>query len=447
MNRHEHYSAILMGLGCGLCLLVASSFAQEFVGDNYEGHPLAIVDVTIIDVSTGTAKPHQVVVVRYGKIDHIKPASDFETPGWMTEVSGQGRFLIPGLWDAHVHLSFWDEPAANDTLSERPLDPNTYREPLRRYVAWGVTSVRDMGGDLGAIDVWRDRIKKGEVVGPTIYRAGPYVDGPKPNDKYRMFVTSAKEAKKAARALGARDVDFIKIHSQVPPEALSALVQEARQQGLPFAGHVPYGTSIDDLVNLGISTIEHADAFFISRLGSRQGTFEEWQAAFEWYFTSEGKDLLRKMAASQTWFTPTLAIFDSGWDGTPDPWIKLRRWYRELVALAHREGVPLLAGTDVARKTGPIQPGIGVHEELEHLVEIGLTPSEALRTATMNPAIVLGRENEYGSIKPGKVADLVLLNGNPLENIRQTRMIEAVVLKGRLLDAGMLSELRETSDK
>ncbi len=449
MIRSGLNSTMVTGIGCALLpfLIAASALAQDLVGENYEGNPLAIVDVTVIDVSTGTAKPHRVVVVRYGKIDHIKPASEFETPGWMTEVSGQGRFLIPGLWDAHVHLSFWDEPDVNGTPPERNPDPDAYREVLGRLVAWGVTSVRDMGGDLDAIDVWRERIEKGEVVGPTVFRAGPYVDGPKKNDRYRIFVTSADEGKNAAHALNAMGVDFLKIHSQVPPEALSALAQAARKQALPFAGHVPYGTSLDDLIDLGVSTVEHADAFFISRLGSRQGTFEEWKAAFEWHFTSEGRDLLRRMAASQTWFTPTLAIFDTGWDGTPDPWIQLRGWYRELAGLAHREGVSLLAGTDLARKTGPIQPGIGLHHELEELVKIGLTPWEALRAATMNPAIALGRESEFGSVEPGKIADLVLLKGNPLEDITQTRAIEAVVLRGRLLDVDRLSELRDANEK
>ena len=132
----------------------------------------------------------------------------------------------------------------------------------------------------------------------------------------------------------------------------------------------------------------------------------------------------------------------AGWDGTPDPWIQLRAWYRELAGLAHREGVSLLAGTDVARRTGPIQPGIGLHQELEELVKIGLTPGEALRAATLNPAIALGCESEFGSVEPGKVADLVLLKGNPLEDITHTQAIEAVVLRGRLLDADRLSELR-----
>ena len=444
MIRSERNSAIATGIGCALLplLIATSAIAQDRVGENYEGNPLAIVDVTVIDVSSGTAIPHQVVVVRYGKIDHIKPASEFETPGWMTEVSGQGRFLIPGLWDSHVHLSFWDEPVADGTPPDQNPDPDAYREVLGRLAAWGVTAVRDMGGDLDAIDVWRERIEKGEVVGPTVFRAGPYVDGPKPNDRYRMFVTNADEGANAVHVLKARGVDFLKIHSQVPREALFGLAQASREQGLPFAGHVPYGTSIDELIDLGVSTVEHADAFFISRLGSRQGTFEQWKAAFEWQFTSEGKALLRRMAASGTWFTPTLAIFDSGWDGTPDPWIQLRAWYRELTGLAHREGVSLLAGTDVARRTGPIQPGIGLHQELEELVKIGLTPGEALRAATLNPAIALGCESEFGSVEPGKVADLVLLKGNPLEDITHTQAIEAVVLRGRLLDADRLAELR-----
>ena len=161
----------------------------------------------------------------------------------------------------------------------------------------------------------------------------------------------------------------------------------------------------------------------------------------------EGKKLLRKMAASRIWFTPTLAIFDTGWDGTPEPWIQLRSWYRELPGLAHSEGVSFLAGTDLARKTGAIQPGIGLHHELEELVKIGLSPGEALRAATLNPAVALGCESELGSVEPGKIANLVLLKGNPLEDILQTRAIEAVILRGRLLNTDTLSELRNANRK
>jgi imidazolonepropionase-like amidohydrolase len=152
-----------MTKNAGIVLLfVVSVLAQNYVGEQYEGHPLAIVDVTVIDVLNSIAIPHQSVVVRYGKIDYIKPAAKFETPGWMTELNGRGKFLIPGLWDAHVHLFFWDELDANDTTINHHPDPEAYREPLNRFVAWGVTSVRDMGGDLSAIDRWRDRIEHGK---------------------------------------------------------------------------------------------------------------------------------------------------------------------------------------------------------------------------------------------------------------------------------------------
>jgi len=203
-------STALAGIWCALMafLMSASGLAQDRVGESYEGNPLAIVDVSVIDVAAGTTVPHQTVVLRHGKIDHIRPAAEFKTPGWMTEIDGQGCFLIPGLWDVHVHLSFWDEPEADDTSPAHGPDPNAYREVLGRFAGWGVTSVRDMGGDLEAIDHWREEIDNGEVIGPGVMRAGPYIDGPKPNDKYRMFVTSADEARKAVELLGSKGVDF-----------------------------------------------------------------------------------------------------------------------------------------------------------------------------------------------------------------------------------------------
>ncbi len=407
---------------------------RDRVGERYEGNPIAIADVTVIDVSDGTEVHHRTVVVRYGKIVYIKPAAEFDTPGWMTEVNGKGRFLIPGLWDAHVHLSFWDEPEGKASTVDSESVKNDYGEVLGRLAAWGITSVRDMGGDLEAIDDWRGRIEKGEVVGPTVLRAGPYVDGPKDNDRYRRVVTSSDEARDAVRELDEAGIDFLKIHSQVPPEAMPALAREARKRGLKIGGHVPYGTSISELIDWGVSTVEHADVFFISRLGSRQGTFEEWKAVYDWHFTPEGVKLFKTMASSGMWFTPTLAIFDSGWDSIGEPWDRLRTWYRDLAGLAHRKGVRLLAGTDVARKTGTVQPGTGLHDELEHLVGIGLEPWEALRAATLYPARAFGRESEVGAVEPGMIGDLVLLGGNPLDDIRETRNIEAIVLRGRLLE-------------
>ena len=133
MKRSGFHSTIAAGIGCGFLLLISTSnAAQESAKSNYEGNPLAIVDVTIIDVSIGAAKPHQVVVIRHGKIDHIKAAAEFKTPGWMIEVGGKGKFLIPGLWDAHVHLSFWDEPDTEDESPDTGSNPDSLREPLGR---------------------------------------------------------------------------------------------------------------------------------------------------------------------------------------------------------------------------------------------------------------------------------------------------------------------------
>ena len=147
------------------------------------------------------------------------------------------------------------------------------------------------------------------------------------------------------------------------------------------------------------------------------------------------------------WYTPTLAVFDTGWEDVGEPWDVMRAWYRNLARLAHDKGVRLLAGTDFARKTGPIQPGIGLHDELEHLVDIGLEPLEALRAATLYPAMALGRDKDVGTVQPGMVADLVLLGGNPLQDIAMTRRVEAVVLRGRLLDGETLSATRASGGR
>ena len=147
------FDITLGGWILAICIGAGPACAQKYVGQGHEGNPTAIVDVTIIDVENGTAIPHRSVVIRYGKIAYIKPTDEFVTPGWMTEVDGSGRFLIPGLWDAHVHLSFWDEPESDEQVDSEMVD-NDYGDMLGRLASWGITSVRDMGGDLKAIDDW-----------------------------------------------------------------------------------------------------------------------------------------------------------------------------------------------------------------------------------------------------------------------------------------------------
>jgi imidazolonepropionase-like amidohydrolase len=431
--------------------------------------PLIIHDVTVIDATGAPAKPHQTVIVRAGKIEDIQSsAMGFagKLPG--THVDGSGKFLIPGLWDMHVHMVFGD------------WFPQGKEITIPLFIANGITGVRDMGGELEVLQQWRKEISAGTLIGPRIVMSGPMLDGPQPRFPSSIAVKTPEDGRKAVDDLKRRGADFIKLQSLIPREAVFAIADEAKKRGILFVGHVPDAVRASEASNAGQKSFEHLIGIFEGSSPLEDEFIKGTKTQKQFLSTYDPKragGLFALLAKNQTWQCPTLVwerggnlidetdfAHDTRAKYVPAYW-KDVTWKRfisqiehdfntddlatrkqfiekelEVVNAMHRAGIPFLAGTD----TPPgvfVFPGFSLHQELQRFVAAGFTPMEALQTATLNPAKFFGMEDRLGTIEKGKLADLVLLNANPLEDIRNTQKIEAVVVNGRYLSRTNLDKM------
>jgi imidazolonepropionase-like amidohydrolase len=430
---------------------------------------LIIHNVTVIDVTGGMLLSHRTVLVRAGKIEDIGDSSlGFGTKLKGTHVNGTAKFLIPGLWDMHVHMVFGDWfPRGKDVT-------------LPLFIANGITGVRDMGGELGVLQEWRKEISAGTLIGPRIVMSGPMLDGPQPRFPSSIAIKTPEDGRRAVDDLKARGVDFIKLQSLIPREAVFAIAEEAKKQGIPFVGHVPDSVRASEMSNAGQKSFEHLIGIFegSSPLEDEFIKGAKSESRFlSTYDTARAAALYILLAKNHTWQCPTLVwerggnlieltdfAHDTRAKYVPAYW-KDVTWKKftdevehdfnsddlatrkkfvakelEVVNAMHHAGIPFLAGTD----TPPgvyVFPGFSLHEELQRFVAAGFTPLEALQTATLNPAKFLGMEDRLGTIEKGKLADLVLLDANPLDDIRNTQKIEAVIENGRYLSRAELDKI------
>jgi len=414
-----------------------------------QSKPLVFTHVTVIDATDAPPHPDMTVIITGDRITNLGKTGKIRVPKGAQVVDGTGKFLIPGLWDMHVHLSI------------------TTESTLPAFVANGVTGVRDMGGDLSQIDGWRKEIAAGVLTGPRIFRAGPLVDGPKKTAMYRLTVNNPTEARQAIIFLKEQGVDFITIHNRVSRDAYFALADECRKQKITFAGHVPRGVSAEEASEAGQRSIEHTEVLVEAAAFQQGSQAKSPEQALATYTDERRKSLFAQFAKNGTWYCPTLIeyrnfAFETDPSVLDDPRQKYlapatkeyiekffpapprdtpveqyagRRAFFQtffgLVSEMQRAGVGILAGTDPPARG--VFPGFSLHDELALLVQAGLTPTEALQAATRNPAKFFGKLDSFGTIEKGKIADLVLLEGNPLENIQNTRQIAAVVHGGKLI--------------
>jgi len=446
-------------------LAVVTAFCQPAA-------PIAITHVTVINPGTSSVLPDRTVVVTGDRITSVSDGVKAQPPKNARVIDGTGQYLIPGLWDMHVHSAFGDWfPGGRDII-------------LPLFIANGITGVRDMGGDVPVLVAWRKEIASGHVIGPRMVISGPMLDGYLPSGKLRfpssIPVTTPADAIVAVDALKKQGVDFIKVQSAISHDAYLAAAAEAHKQGLPFVGHVPDKVRIREVVAAGQTSIEHLMGIF-EGCSTAEDKFIQGQGTLKLLLATQDKQrcdsLIKLLAQNQTWQAPTLAWQRGGefldqrdlkhqpldkyvppywrdvtWrrfsdemmpDLLRDP-LALRQDYfarnLQIVDAMHRAGVPFLAGTDSAPGVY-ILPGFSLHDELANFVEAGFTPMESLQTATSNPARFLGMQASMGSVESGKFADLVLLTANPLEDIRNSRKISAVLAHGRLFDRAAINQV------
>jgi imidazolonepropionase-like amidohydrolase len=426
---------------------------------------LVIENVSLIDAINPSVQLNKTVVIVGNKIKAIGDNGKVSIPSKAKIINGKGKYLIPGLWDSHVHLS-------------------TGKNSFPLFVANGVTSIREMGGDLQEVKQLREQVANGRLLGPRIKMAGTFLESERwlnwatdlaKKDNHlalletlskRIGLKSPEHARETVKKLAADGVDLIKVRNTHSPETFLALLSEAKKYGLPVAAHAPRMNLISASEG-GLKSIEHVDTVAVTR-----GDIDL-------------KELAQTFARNGTWYTPTLVV-GIKWrltgkedlakilndvDGKIDKrnlYVRretLENWKRDFESqknegsfdwaaqtrkgmsefrTMHEAGVGVLAGTDFGAVL--IYAGFSLHDELEALVkEGGLTPFEALQAATKNPPHFFNMQNEIGTIEVGKIADLVLLTANPLESISNTKKIDSVILNGKYLSQSDLRGLLKTA--
>jgi len=446
-----------------LLLLPLQIFAQQ--------NGILFKNVNVVDVKTGAIASNQNVLIGGNIIEKIS-SKNIDAKA-VTVIDGTGKFLIPGLCDMHVH-----------TFRNAADKRKEYYFPL--FIANGVTSVRDMWTktpNMKYINEWREGVNNGTLVAPRFALVGTLVDGIPPVWPASDTIRTADEARAMVHTIRDSGLDFVKVYGHLSREAYFAIADECKKIGFPFAGHVPDSVSLAEAIQSGQKTIEHLFGILSkwSDLSSNEAKFKsikrgEWTPALRMEllksFSEEKAIAMAKLMKKRgTWLCPTISVDESNMlaydkkliederlqyatEAERKSWMDLHNAYKlesrpfqqfrfqtgsRYVNLMYKNGVSILAGTDVGNPF--LYPGFSLHDELIHLVNAGLPPLAALQAATINPARYLGKEKQLGTVSKGKLADLVLLDANPLLEISNTKKISAVVLNGRLFQRKELDEL------
>ncbi|MEA2564027.1 MAG: hypothetical protein QOH06_5531 [Acidobacteriota bacterium] len=468
------------GLAAGLALATRAQTPQT-------PRPLVLTHVTVLDMTGAPARPDMSVVIIGDRITELGRSESLRVPRDAQVVDATGKFLIPGLWDMHVH---W-----------------FHKDYLPLFIANGVTGIRMMWG-MPFHALWRQEIEQGTLRGPRMAIGSNIVDGSPPIWPGSAAVKDAAEGRQFVIQAKQDGADFIKVYSRLSREAYFAIADEAKKQGLPFAGHVPDAVSALEASDAGQKSIEHFTGVLAAcstrEEELRKARDEAWskkppgqafpdraslrplnRLMLDTFSPEKASALSARFVRNRTWQCPTLVVqrnmafildpaihgdprvkymppgLASGWDPKGDFRLKDRtqedvelaqatyRKLKEQIGPMRHAGVEFLAGTDVINPY--CFPGFSLHDELTLLVEAGLTPMEALQAATLNPARYLGKEKDLGTVEKGKLADLVLLDASPLEDINNTRKIDAVVFGGKLFPKTelqkMLADLEAAASK
>lgn len=453
-----------------LLLLLRASFVTA------QPKVIALRNVTVIDMTGAPPKRNMTVVVRGTRISAIG-SNRLRISRGAQVVDGTDKFLIPGLWDMHVHFT-----RADTTF------------PL--FIANGVTGVRNMGGELEQLLRWGADVAAGKVVGPRIVACGPIIDGPPPAAfGPTVVVKDAAEARSAVERLKRQGANCVKVYDRLPRDAYFAIIAEAKKMRMPVVGHVPLSLTSVEASEAGQRSIEHLGSILESCSTLESELFNEERTTepitdpsdfprriaargtrmLDTYDAQRANQIFAHFVRNQTWQVPTLEfkwaqtfiddLFRKGddrlryipesdqqrWSPTNNFFARYRTpeyisfrqrlWQKELdlVRAMHNAGVPFMAGTDLSGAF--VFPGFSLHHELELLVLAGFTPMEALQAATRSPAAFLGELDSQGTIEKGKLANLVLLDSSPLVDIRNTATIYAVVVNGRFFSRTDLNNL------
>lgn len=436
-------------------------------------------ETPITSKAPATRNRVQDILIEGERIKKIAPTGTIPISKKTKVVKADGKYIIPGLWDMHTHP---DDPE----LWRMDVDSAARDWLMPQFVIYGVTGTRDMAGSLELVKSWKKRIRSGEMVGPEIFAAGPLLDGPNPMWDGSLGINDTAHVKHIVDSLRNAGVDFLKVYSLLPRDIYFALAAYANKINFPICGHVPLEVSTSEAAETGLNSQEHLLEILLecsSReedlrnntidFGDAKGLDRyvlKQQLMLDTYDSTKAQKLFQTYKNLNIWHTPTLSMWrknawfeleyqsDKALYRYLPPYIrkywtigvndhlnyrdhkgfieikrKLYQKYLEIISDMHKAGVKLLAGTDTG--ANPLCfPGIGVHNEVMELVRAGLSPVDALATATIHPAQYLNIDHDFGSLTEGKIADLVILDSNPLLYIQNIRSVNSVIKRGYLYD-------------
>src|SRR5215469_1695671 len=429
---------------------------------------------TLVDVASGKEISDSVIVMRGDRIEQVGSGST-AIPGGAQIIDAKGNWIIPGLIDSHAHAENPDET------------------PFSLYLANGVTTIRNPGGNITVLRLTRDRLSRGELIGPRLFFSGPLLDGMPPVwPAMSLLVDTPERARSAVNFLADEGADFVKVYNNVKEPELRAIIAAAKERGLPVAGHIPRSMTMTRAVELGMTRLEHIRVTGREMLSADEaakidplplGTREPmlWQR-FDLQ-SEKMRTLVARLAESKVFLDPTLVIsqqteipnleaerndpnnqylspaaVEEAVKGEKNPLFDLPpdlqtvaaeafRKQEQFVGMCNQAGVKIIAGTD-GPGIGSLLPGFGLHRELELLVESGLSPLQALRAASLTGAEALGKDDRLGTVEPGKFADMVVLDADPLQQIQNLKKIHLVVKGGKTYERdALLQQARSQADK
>lgn len=468
-----------------LLIILAACQSNELLFEN----SICIENINTIDPSDGL-KENQTVIIKDGKIHKIVDTTTLQLSKENNIIDGTGKYLIPGLWDAHVHFAYIEE-----------LAPSMFD----LFLSHGITSVRDTGGKVDFVKSWKDKALANPTDAPRVMMAGPLLDG-EPNvydgsdathPELSVGLNNVEEVTNQVNMLISKDIDLLKAYEMLTPEQFEKINELAKENGLKVTGHIPLSMDAVSASNTGMNSIEHMRNLEISCASNAE---ELWQqrkemlkneknltggdlrssihkaqreVAIKNYDDSRADEVLAVLKKNDTWQIPTQALNTfftrkyyarNNWQEsyallpdsigqfwldrskslanyeTPDAQEAWNQWNYMMVKKIHDTGIPIMAGTDTP--IALLTPGLSLHEELSVMVEdAGLSTLEALKTATINPAKYFNMEQELGSIKESMWADLLILDANPLDDIQNTKSINTVIKQGKIYDRKALDNI------
>lgn len=440
---------------------------------------ILISNTRIVDVKTGRISKDQSIGIRNDTIIFIGDSEQAGMYSAIQSIDATGKYVIPGLWDMHVHFRGGESLIAEN------------KNLLPLFVANGITGVREAGGDMTSeIFKWREEIQKGQLTGPAIFTSGPKLDGPRATWAGSIPVVTQEDVLQAVDSLENMGVDFIKIYdSRISREAYLWIIEEAKSRGITTSGHMPFTVMLEEAVNAGLGSVEHlyyilkgasAEEYAVTQdnINGKAGFWGSMDRLIATYDESVAQQTFQSLKDNDVYVVPTMHIGNTlsyldrdnheqdeylqyigpGIIKTYEGRVRgamraspaaverrhaLNTTFRGLVPKLNEAGVTLLAGSDTGASNSYVYQGISLHQEMAALVETGISPLEALKAATINGAEFLKVDGYYGSVEEGKSGDLLILDANPLEDISNTQKIFTLVLDSKVYDKRSLDQMLE----